>query len=90
MQTQFYGQVAIVTGVGKGYEAGIAERLRDAGAKVWITGRDKLALEAAASRLGGHGGGRGCHEAGGLGCGLRVYWNPAVAWTFWSTTRAGA
>ncbi len=52
MQTQLNGQVAIVTGGGKGYGAGIAERLRDAGAKVWITGRDELALEATASKLG--------------------------------------
>ena len=46
------GQVAIVTGGSKGYGAGIAQRLREAGATVWITGRDEAALRATADRLG--------------------------------------
>lgn len=52
MSTLLNGQVAIVTGGGKGYGAGIAGRLREAGAKVWITGRDQAALESTAARLG--------------------------------------
>ena len=42
-------QIAIVTGGSKGYGAGIAEALAKAGAKVWITGRDQQALDAAAA-----------------------------------------
>ncbi len=45
-------KVVIVTGGSKGYGAGIAEVLQQAGAKVWITGRDEGALEATAQRLG--------------------------------------
>src|SRR5579883_2563447 len=41
-------QAALVTGGAKGFGAGIARRLREAGARVWITGRDTAALEAAA------------------------------------------
>jgi NADP-dependent 3-hydroxy acid dehydrogenase YdfG len=44
--------VAIVTGGSKGYGAGIAKVLKDAGAKVWITGRDKAALTKTAEALG--------------------------------------
>jgi len=46
------GQTAIVTGGSKGYGAGIAEVLQQAGVKVWITGRDEKALKATAERLG--------------------------------------
>lgn len=45
-------QTALVTGGAKGYGAGIAQRLREAGARVWITGRDEVALRATAARLG--------------------------------------
>lgn len=42
------GQTAIVTGGAKGYGLGIAQALVRAGAQVCVTGRDKLALNAAA------------------------------------------
>ena len=45
-------KVAIVSGGSKGYGAGIAAVLQQSGARVWITGRDAGALDAAASRLG--------------------------------------
>jgi NAD(P)-dependent dehydrogenase (short-subunit alcohol dehydrogenase family) len=45
------GQVAVVTGGSRGYGYGIARSLRAAGAEVWITGRDKPALESAAEEL---------------------------------------
>ena len=48
------GKIAIVTGGSKGYGAGIAEVLKEAGAEVWITGRDATALNATAARLGVH------------------------------------
>jgi len=48
------GQTVIITGGAKGYGAGIAEVLQEAGAEVWITGRDQAALQAAAKRLGVH------------------------------------
>lgn len=43
---------AIVTGGSRGYGAGIAEALVQAGARVWITGRDVVQLEATAARIG--------------------------------------
>ena len=43
---------AIVTGGSRGYGAGIAEALKQRGADVWITGRDAVALNATAARLG--------------------------------------
>ena len=46
------GQTVLITGGSKGYGAGIAEVLREAGARVWITGRDAAALDATAARLG--------------------------------------
>ena len=48
------GKIAIITGGSKGYGAGIAEALKQAGAEVWITGRDATALTATAQRLGVH------------------------------------
>lgn len=45
------GQVVLVTGGSRGYGYGIAQVLRGAGAKVWITGRDEAALKKAAGRL---------------------------------------
>ncbi len=46
-----HGQVALVTGGAKGFGAGIAEALRNAGARVWITGRDEAALRRTAAQL---------------------------------------
>lgn len=46
------GTVAVVTGGSRGYGAGIARRLAEAGADVTITGRDEKALSATAKRLG--------------------------------------
>jgi len=48
------GRVAIVTGGSRGYGAGIAQTLQQAGAEVWITGRDTATLEAKAKELGAH------------------------------------
>ena len=52
MKTDLNGRTAIVTGGSKGYGAGIAEVLKERGAKVWITGRDEASLSATAKRLG--------------------------------------
>jgi NAD(P)-dependent dehydrogenase (short-subunit alcohol dehydrogenase family) len=41
------GKSALVTGGAKGYGLGIAQSLARAGARVWITGRDEAALDAA-------------------------------------------
>ncbi|MBM3878056.1 MAG: SDR family oxidoreductase [Verrucomicrobia bacterium] len=51
MNSLLINQTALVTGGAKGYGAGIAQRLREAGARVWITGRDDAALHATAARL---------------------------------------
>lgn len=51
MKPSLTNQTALVTGGAKGYGAGIAQRLREAGARVWITGRDEAALQATATRL---------------------------------------
>ncbi|MCK5381111.1 MAG: SDR family NAD(P)-dependent oxidoreductase, partial [Candidatus Latescibacteria bacterium] len=51
MKTDLNGRTAIVTGGSKGYGAGIAEALKERGAKVWITGRDEKSLCATAKRL---------------------------------------
>jgi len=55
MATPLSGQTALVTGGSKGYGVGIAGALKAAGASVWITGRDPVALEkiAAATRASG-------------------------------------
>lgn len=52
MQSKVKDAVAIITGGSKGYGAGIAEVLKENGANVWITGRDRNALESTAERLG--------------------------------------
>ena len=44
-------QIALVTGGAKGFGYGIAQQLRAAGARVWITGRDRAALRRAAKSL---------------------------------------
>lgn len=49
--TDISGQVAIVTGGSRGYGEGIAQRLREAGADVWITARDGEALQETAERI---------------------------------------
>jgi NAD(P)-dependent dehydrogenase (short-subunit alcohol dehydrogenase family) len=54
MSLTLSGKTALVTGGSKGYGAGIAEALQNAGADVWITGRDSAALKATAARLGVH------------------------------------
>lgn len=46
------GSKAVVTGGSSGYGKGIAAALVDAGAKVWITGRNEARLKAAASEIG--------------------------------------
>jgi len=45
-------QSVIITGGSGGYGEGIAEAFAAAGASVWITGRDPLKLDRAASRIG--------------------------------------
>ncbi|MCK6489087.1 MAG: SDR family NAD(P)-dependent oxidoreductase [Planctomycetes bacterium] len=49
---ELHGSVALVTGGTRGYGHGIAQVLRQAGAEVWITGRDQAGLDAACTRLG--------------------------------------
>lgn len=51
MTSSLKNSIAIVTGGSKGYGAGIAEALNNAGAIVWITGRDETALNAVAKKL---------------------------------------
>jgi NAD(P)-dependent dehydrogenase (short-subunit alcohol dehydrogenase family) len=56
MMTQFFrleGQVALVTGGGRGIGAGIARRLRAAGAQVAVFDRDHEMAQALADELGG-------------------------------------
>ena len=52
MDERLDGATAIVTGGSRGFGAGIAEALKQAGARVWITARGKEALDATATRLG--------------------------------------
>jgi len=54
MEGKLAGATAVVTGGSRGYGAGIAEALKQAGARVWITARGRDALEATAERLGVH------------------------------------
>jgi NAD(P)-dependent dehydrogenase (short-subunit alcohol dehydrogenase family) len=54
MQSTVKDKVVVVTGGSRGYGAGIAGVLRENGADVWITGRDRSALEKTADRLGVH------------------------------------
>ncbi len=49
--TSISGRVAIVTGGSRGYGEGIAQRLREAGAEVWITARNGEALQQTAARI---------------------------------------
>lgn len=52
MERAFEGQVALVTGGGKGIGLSIAKALATQGARVAISGRDRRALEAAALEIG--------------------------------------
>ena len=52
MSSMLSGKTALVTGGAKGYGAGIAQALQQAGAQVCITGRDEAALRKTASTLG--------------------------------------
>lgn len=52
MSNPLSGQTALVTGGAKGYGLGIATALSAAGARVFITGRDRVALDASAARHG--------------------------------------
>ncbi|HYA10026.1 MAG TPA: SDR family NAD(P)-dependent oxidoreductase [Gaiellaceae bacterium] len=48
------GQVALVTGGGRGIGANIARELAGAGMDVWVTGRTAQQVEAVAHEIGGH------------------------------------
>jgi NAD(P)-dependent dehydrogenase (short-subunit alcohol dehydrogenase family) len=52
MSQSLTGKVALVTGGAKGFGLGIAQALARAGARVWITGRDRAALDLAAKDSG--------------------------------------
>ncbi len=52
MSKELQNQVAIVTGGSRGYGAGMAAALVNAGAKVWITGRNEERLLETASKIG--------------------------------------
>jgi NAD(P)-dependent dehydrogenase (short-subunit alcohol dehydrogenase family) len=52
MSAPLFIQTALVPGGAKGYGAGIAQRLRKVGARVWITGRGRAALRTTAAQLG--------------------------------------
>jgi NAD(P)-dependent dehydrogenase (short-subunit alcohol dehydrogenase family) len=54
MKTDLTNQTAIVTGGAKGYGVGIAQALKEKGVHVWITGRDRQALDRTALELGVH------------------------------------
>lgn len=50
--SSIHNQSVIVTGGSRGYGAGIAAAFVQAGAQVWITGRDEARLKAAAQAMG--------------------------------------
>jgi NAD(P)-dependent dehydrogenase (short-subunit alcohol dehydrogenase family) len=52
MKSSLHNQIAIVTGGSRGFGAGIAEALVNAGARVWITGRSEAVLAESARRIG--------------------------------------
>ena len=54
--TLLSGQVAVVSGAGRGLGRAIAERLTQAGARVWICARTKAELEGTARRIESAGG----------------------------------
>jgi len=55
MSKELQNQVAIVTGGSRGYGMGMAEALVNAGAKVWITGRNEERLMETAAKIGARG-----------------------------------
>ena len=55
MSKELQDQVAIVTGGSRGYGMGMAEALVNAGAKVWITGRNEERLMETAAKIGAQG-----------------------------------
>jgi NAD(P)-dependent dehydrogenase (short-subunit alcohol dehydrogenase family) len=54
MPQSLEGQVALVTGGGRGIGANIARELSGAGMDVWVTGRTADQVEATAAEIGGH------------------------------------
>ncbi|WP_339733207.1 SDR family oxidoreductase [uncultured Gimesia sp.] len=52
MAQSLVGKTAVITGGSRGYGAGIAKILKEAGADVWITGRDPVSLNKTAQLLG--------------------------------------
>jgi len=54
MPQSLEGQVALVTGGGRGIGASIARELSGAGMDVWISGRTTDQVEATAAEIGGH------------------------------------
>ena len=54
MPLSLEGQVALVTGGGRGIGASIARELSGAGMDVWISGRTADQVEATAAEIGGH------------------------------------
>ena len=55
MAESLNGKSAVVTGGSRGYGAGIAAVLKQAGAEVWITGRDEATVNKTAAQLDVHG-----------------------------------
>jgi 3-oxoacyl-[acyl-carrier protein] reductase len=54
MPQSLEGQVALVTGGGRGIGANVARELAAAGMQVWVTGRSADQVEAVAAEIGGH------------------------------------
>ena len=52
--SELEGQVALVTGGGRGIGANIARELASAGMDVWVTGRTAAQVESVAAEIGGH------------------------------------
>ncbi len=52
--SELEGQVALVTGGGRGIGANIARGLAGAGMDVWVTGRTAAQVESVAAEIGGH------------------------------------
>jgi NAD(P)-dependent dehydrogenase (short-subunit alcohol dehydrogenase family) len=52
--SELEGQVALVTGGGRGIGANVARELASAGMDVWVTGRTAEQVESVAAEIGGH------------------------------------